>query len=67
MRRLRSVQTPEDVLIEKVEAVAATVGSTAVAPLLRGKVPELYVTGDANAPQTVMRATYQGGRTGRLL
>src|SRR5207248_975339 len=60
--RLRSVQTAEEQLIEKVDGLAATVGSTAVASLareLRGHVPELYVIGDANIPQTVMQATYQ--------
>jgi hypothetical protein len=68
--RLRSVQTAEETLIEKVDVLAATVGSTPVAPLaplLRGRVPELYVIGDANTPQTVMQATYQGGHIGRLL
>jgi hypothetical protein len=53
-----------------VDALPATSGATAVAPLaraLRGKVPELYISGDANVPQAVMQATYQGGRIGRLL
>jgi NADPH-dependent 2,4-dienoyl-CoA reductase/sulfur reductase-like enzyme len=66
--RLRCVQTAQERVLEGVEAVVAAVGSTAVndlAQLLRGKVAELYVIGDANTPQTVEHATYQGARIGR--
>ena len=48
----------------------AAVGSDPVAslaPTVRSFVSELYVIGDANLPQTVREATYQGGRIGRLL
>jgi hypothetical protein len=68
--RLRSVQTAEERVLCGVDAVVAAVGSTPVsslAPALRGQVSELYVIGDANIPQTVEAATYQGGRIGRLL
>jgi 2,4-dienoyl-CoA reductase-like NADH-dependent reductase (Old Yellow Enzyme family) len=68
--RLRDVQTAEDLVLEKIDAVIGAVGSRPVAALarqLRGAVPELYVIGDANLPQTVQQATYQGGRIGRAL
>ncbi|HZP84363.1 MAG TPA: FAD-dependent oxidoreductase [Chthonomonadaceae bacterium] len=68
--RLRDVQTAEEQVLEGVDAVVGTVGSKSVAtlaPALRKAVPELYVIGDANLPQTVQHATYQGGRIGRLL
>jgi 2,4-dienoyl-CoA reductase-like NADH-dependent reductase (Old Yellow Enzyme family)/thioredoxin reductase len=68
--RVRSVVTSEERIIENVDAVVAAVGSTPVAGLavaLRGSVPALHVIGDANAPQTVEEATYQGARIGRLL
>jgi NADPH-dependent 2,4-dienoyl-CoA reductase/sulfur reductase-like enzyme len=68
--RLRSVQTAEERLLDDVDAVVAAVGSVAVSDLahaLRGSVPELYVIGDANTPQTVELATYQGARVGREL
>jgi hypothetical protein len=68
--RLRDTQTAEERVLEAVDAVVGTVGSKSVAPLvpaLRASVPELYVIGDANVPQTVQQATYQGGRIGRLL
>jgi hypothetical protein len=50
--------------------VVATVGSVPVSDLaeqLKGKVAELHVIGDANVPDTVEAATYQGGHVGRLL
>jgi 2,4-dienoyl-CoA reductase-like NADH-dependent reductase (Old Yellow Enzyme family)/thioredoxin reductase len=68
--RLRNTQTAEEQILEGVDTVVATVGSTSVSALaqaLRGQVPELYVIGDANLPQTVEEATYQGGRIGRQL
>lgn len=66
--RVRSTQTAEERTFEGIEGVVATVGSASVnalAPALRGLVAELYVIGDANVPQTVEQATYQGGRIGR--
>src|SRR5579871_4626365 len=68
--RLRSVQTAAEHVLEGIDTVVATIGSTSVNGLalaLRGQVPELHVIGDANTPQTVEQATYQGGRIGRLL
>jgi len=68
--RLRSVDTAEEHILVGVDALIGTVGSTPENTLgyaLRGKVPELYVIGDANVPQTVEAATYQGARIGRLL
>jgi 2,4-dienoyl-CoA reductase (NADPH2) len=68
--RLRSTRTAEERLLEGIDAVVAAVGSTPVNDLgaaLRGRVPELHVIGDANWPQTVEEATYQGARVGRLL
>lgn len=68
--RLRSVQTAEERVLESIDVVVGAVGSSPENGLeraLRGRVPELYVIGDANIPQTVEQATYQGGRIGRLL
>src|SRR5690606_9204963 len=70
-RRLvvRDVPTGAERVVET-DALVATVGSvseSALADALRGRVPELYVIGDANQPQTVEAATYQGARVGRLL
>jgi NADPH-dependent 2,4-dienoyl-CoA reductase/sulfur reductase-like enzyme len=68
--RFRAVQTGAEHVIRGVDTVVATVGATAVNSLgraLRDQVRELHVIGDANAPQTVEHATYQGARIGRLL
>ncbi len=68
--RCRNVQTAEDLTFDNVDGFVATVGSTSWNPLeslLRGQVPELHVIGDANLPQTVEAATYQGARIGRLI
>jgi NADPH-dependent 2,4-dienoyl-CoA reductase/sulfur reductase-like enzyme len=68
--RLRSTRTAEERILAGVDAVVAAVGSTpvnALAHALRGQVPELHVIGDANLPQTVEEATYQGARVGRLV
>lgn len=68
--RLRSVQTAEERVLEGIDLVVATVGSTpenALERALRNQIPELHVIGDANIPQTVEQATYQGARVGRLL
>ncbi|HLV79940.1 MAG TPA: FAD-dependent oxidoreductase, partial [Chthonomonadaceae bacterium] len=68
--RVRSVITCEERVLQDVDAVVAAVGSTSVADLavaLRGRVPDLHVIGDADIPQTVEDATYQGGRIGRLV
>lgn len=67
---LRDVQTAEEELLEGVNVIGAAIGSVSVSSLageLRGRVPELHVIGDANVPQTVEAATYQGGRLGRAL
>ncbi len=66
--RLRSVQTAEECVLTEIDAVVGAIGSTAVNALaqeLRPHVPELYVIGDANTPQTVEHATYQGAKIGR--
>lgn len=66
---VRDVQTGTEQIIET-DALIATIGSTsesALADALRGRVSELYVIGDANQPQTVEAATYQGARVGRAL
>lgn len=66
---VRDIQTGEEQLVET-DALVATVGSvseSSLADALRGRVPELYVIGDANQPQTVEAATYQGARLGRAL
>jgi 2,4-dienoyl-CoA reductase-like NADH-dependent reductase (Old Yellow Enzyme family) len=67
---LRSVSTAEETVLERIDVIVATVGSepeSALARALRGRVPELHVIGDANLPQTVEAATYQGARLGRRL
>jgi pyruvate/2-oxoglutarate dehydrogenase complex dihydrolipoamide dehydrogenase (E3) component len=66
---VREVQTGAEQIVET-DALVATIGSaseSALADALRGRVPELYVIGDANQPQTVEAATYQGARVGRAL
>ena len=68
--RLRATRTAAERLLTGIDAVIAAVGSTpvnALAGALRGRFPELHIIGDANWPQTVEEATYQGGRVGRLL
>lgn len=68
--RLRDMQTAEEQVIADVDTLVGLVGSRSVSDLafaLRSRVPELHVIGDANTPQTVQHATYQGGRIGRLL
>lgn len=68
--RCRSTLTGEERILPGIDAVVAAIGSTSVTELataLRGRVEELHVIGDANLPQTVEHATYQGGRIGRLL
>ena len=65
---LRNVDTAEEITVENIDLVVAAVGSESdntLTRLLRGKVPELYTIGDANVPQTVETATYQGARIGR--
>ena len=67
---LRGVQTGEEQDLPPADVLVGAVGSRPVnelARLLRGRVPELYVIGDANLPQTCEQATYQGARVGRLL
>lgn len=66
----RSVRTAEERTHEGIDAVVAMVGSRSINSLaqeLRGRVSELHVIGDANLPQTVEAATYQGARLGRKL
>lgn len=68
--RLRDVQTGEDRVLDIVDCVVAAVGSRAVNDLatpLRKIGLEVHVIGDANTPQTVQEATFQGARIGRLL
>ena len=68
--RCRSTLTGEENVLRGIDAVVAAIGSTSNAELataLRGRVEELHVIGDANLPQTVEHATYQGARIGRLL
>uniref|UniRef100_UPI0037508C3A FAD-dependent oxidoreductase n=1 Tax=Armatimonas sp. TaxID=1872638 RepID=UPI0037508C3A len=65
---LRHVDTAEELVLENIELVVGVVGSACNNKLtheLRGKVSELYTIGDANIPQTVEAATYQGARIGR--
>jgi hypothetical protein len=68
--RLRATQTGEERVLEGIDAVVAAIGSAPVNGLareLRGRVPEVHVIGDANLPQTVEAATYQGARIGRRI
>ena len=56
--------------VVETDTLVATIGSTSertLADALRGRVRECYVIGDANEPQTVEAATYQGARVGRAL
>lgn len=65
---LRHTDTAEELELEGIEVIVATIGSTpenALTHSLRGKVAELYTIGDANIAQTVEAATYQGARIGR--
>ncbi len=66
----RDVQTAEEHIFDDVTTVVAAVGSasnTDLAEELRTLGLELHVIGDANLPQTVEQATYQGGLVGRKL
>ncbi len=68
--RLRDVQTGAETILEGVDTLVGAVGSRAVNDLaaqLRGHDFEVHVIGDANFPQGVEQATYQGARLGRLL
>jgi NADPH-dependent 2,4-dienoyl-CoA reductase/sulfur reductase-like enzyme len=68
--RTRSNLTGEERTLVGIDAVVAANGSRSVEELtasLRTGVVELHVIGDANQPQTVEHATYQGARIGRLL
>ncbi|MBB6053391.1 FAD-dependent oxidoreductase [Armatimonas rosea] len=65
---LRHVDTAEELVLDGIEAIVATIGSTPESSLthaLRESGVELYTIGDANLPQTVEAATYQGARIGR--
>ncbi|MCX6366508.1 MAG: FAD-dependent oxidoreductase [Armatimonadetes bacterium] len=65
---LRNVDTAEELVLDDIDLAVVAVGSTpdnSLTDLLRGKVTELYTIGDANIPQTVEAATYQGARIGR--
>jgi thioredoxin reductase len=65
---IRDVMRATEIDLGEVDAVVGAIGSTPIndlAPALRGKVPEIYVIGDANNPGTVEFATYQGMRIGR--
>ena len=67
---LRGVESAEELLLEEIDAIVAMIGSAPENELtraLRGQVSELYTIGDANIPQTVEAATYQGAHIGRLL
>jgi hypothetical protein len=62
------VQTAEERTFDGVDALVAAIGSVsdnALAAALRPHVPELHVIGDANLPQGVEQATYQGALVGR--
>lgn len=67
---LRGVESAEELSLEEIDAIVAMIGSAPENELtraLRGQVSELYTIGDANIPQTVEAATYQGAHIGRLL
>ena len=67
---LRDVQTGEEHEVSEIDTVVGAVGSrpeNRLAALLRGRIPEIHVIGDANLPQTCEQATFQGARIGRLL
>jgi pyruvate/2-oxoglutarate dehydrogenase complex dihydrolipoamide dehydrogenase (E3) component len=67
---VRAVLTAEERWVKGVTAIVVAAGSDPVNELereLRGKVPALFVIGDANRPHTVEEATYQGARIGRLI
>ncbi len=68
--RLRDVQTGEETILDDVDTLVGAVGSRSVNDLvapLRGHAFEVHVIGDANFPQTVEQATFQGARLARLL
>ena len=67
---VRDIPTAAERVISNVDMVVATIGSSSIQELaheLRGQVPELHVIGDANQPQTMEHATYQGALIGRRL
>ncbi|HET6384577.1 MAG TPA: FAD-dependent oxidoreductase [Armatimonadota bacterium] len=67
---LREIQTGDERVISGPDTLVTVVGSSPVNALageLRGRVPDLHVIGDANIPQTVEEATFQGARLGRTI
>jgi NADPH-dependent 2,4-dienoyl-CoA reductase/sulfur reductase-like enzyme len=67
---IRNTQTAAESTIDNVDAVVAAIGSTSVSDVaddLRGKITDLHTIGDANLPQTVEAATYQGAHIGRMI
>jgi 2,4-dienoyl-CoA reductase-like NADH-dependent reductase (Old Yellow Enzyme family)/NADPH-dependent 2,4-dienoyl-CoA reductase/sulfur reductase-like enzyme len=67
---LRDVQLGTETTLEGVDGIVGAIGSIATDRLahpLRAGPWELHIIGDANFPQTVEAATFQGGRIGRLL
>lgn len=67
---VRDTQTAAERIFGDVDVVVATVGSTSTTYLVDDLRPyglELHVIGDANLPQTVEHATFQGGLIGRSL
>jgi 2,4-dienoyl-CoA reductase-like NADH-dependent reductase (Old Yellow Enzyme family)/thioredoxin reductase len=68
--RIRHVVTKQEQVLEEIDVVVGTVGSTSVSPLaeeLRGSIEDLEIIGDAVTPRTVEEATYEGARLGRML
>jgi hypothetical protein len=67
--RVRNLSRSDEGVLE-VDAVVALVGSesiNALAEVLRGRVPELHVIGDAREPKTVEQATLHGATLARAL
>jgi len=67
---LRHSVYAEERELDGLDLVVVADGAQAVSGLaeeLRGRVPEVYTIGDANAPKTVHEATLQGGLIGRTL
>ncbi|MDP7254392.1 MAG: FAD-dependent oxidoreductase [Planctomycetota bacterium] len=67
---LRKAEGASERTLNDIDAVIVSAGSVPVNELassLRDRVAEIHTIGDANIPQTVTEATFQGGNIGRLL
>lgn len=67
---LRDTGSGRDRVLDAVDVVVIDAGAdpvNALAPVLKDRVPEVHVIGDAGVPRTIEEATLHGAQVGRLL